>query len=353
MDPNDSESGHPTSRRFLRIEPPKNGSSWMVYFCIATYSLLILASWIILLTFIRLLFTSYWPIPFLYYAYALLDKKTTRTGGRRIDCIYKSKYWSHLAAYFPVNLLYSSNFKLDPKENYLVNYHPHGISAFGCVSCFATNGLNLSGLFPGITARFMVHDVWFFTPILRELFLHRGDCSVDSKSIDHILSQKATHGKAGNLLTLISGGLAEADLSDPRVLRLVIKRRKGFVKKALIHGANLIPCIAFGENSVYKRVEFHPSSFMYKLQQSWNNLVGFKCPAYYGRSVLSKRLRGLIPYRRPITVVMGEPIMVKRVESPPEEQVERLHSEYIRCLERLYESQKDLCDEYDTRLELV
>ena len=293
----------------------------------------------------------------------------TKTGGRRIDAFYKSKFWSYLAAYFPIQLRYSSQFKLDPNENYILNYHPHGIAAFGCVSAFATNGLNFTKLFPGITARFMVHETSFLVPIMRETFSFRGDCSVNSKSFDYILSQKwkkrdseltktDSSGKspvAGNLLALCGGGLAEADLSDAECLRIVVATRKGFVKKALIHGANLIPCIAFGENSVFTKVNFEPGSLLYKMQSRFYSIFKFKHPIYYGRSLFTdkKIAKGCVPYKKPISVIMGDPIMVSRVEKPSQEQIDQLHATYMEQLRSIYEANKDLCSKYDIKLELV
>lgn len=274
-------------------------------------------------------------------------------GGRRLDFVYRSKFWSYLAAYFPIKVGHSNNFKLDPNENYILNYHPHGISAFGCVTAFATNGLNFAELFPGITSRFMVHETSFSVPLLRETFLFRGDCSVNSKSIDYILSQKTKTGKSGNLLALVGGGLAEADLSDPHVLKIVVATRKGFVKKALIHGAHLIPCIAFGENSIYTKINFESGSLMHRLQTRWYSVFKFKHPIYYGSSLFGGKWQGALPYKRPIAVVMADPIKVTRVETPTQAQIDHLHSEYVKRLQELYESNPDLHTKFDTKLELV
>jgi len=262
-------------------------------------------------------------------------------------------FWSYLAAYFPIKFRFTREFSLDPNENYILSYHPHGIAAFGSVTAFATNGLGFKRLFPGITARFMVHETSFLMPVMKETFALRGDCSVNSQSIDYILSAKTKRGKAGNLLTIVVGGLAEADLSDAEALKIVVAERKGFVKKALIHGANIIPCIAFGENSVFTKVNFKPSSPMYRLESFWYNTFKFKHPIYYGRSLVSENLKGVMPYKRPITVVMGDPISVQRQPNPSQADIDQLHSHYLKQVRDIYEANKDLCSEYDRKLELV
>lgn len=339
--------------RYIELDPlgpsSRQSSAALVFLCTAIYSLLPLASLLAALSLMSLLFTRFYYVTLAYMLYVLLDKNTCNRGGRRIDAIYRSKFWSHLAAYFPIKLRQTPEFKLDPGKNYVLNYHPHGISAFGSVCAFATNGLRFSELFPGIKSRFMVHESSFIMPIMKETFSLRGDCSVNSKSIDYMLSRAGT----GNLLTIVVGGLAEADLSDMETLKIVITKRKGFIKKALIHGADIIPCIAFGENSVFKKVNLHPSTLMYKLENSFYNLFKFKHPIYYGRSVLTEQLTGVMPYKRPITVVLGNPISVSKVESPSQEDIDSLHDKYLEQLKSMYSDNRDLCSVYDKVLELI
>lgn len=232
-------------------------------------------------------------------------------------------------------------------------YHPHGISAFGAVTAFATNGLKFSDRFHGMNATFMVHETSFVMPIMKEVFASRGDCSVNSRSIDYKLSSNLRKQKSGNLLTIIVGGLAEADLSNAETLKIVVANRKGFVKKALIHGTHIIPCIAFGENSVYHKVDLTAGSLLQRLESSWYRLFRFKHPIYYGRSLISKKFPGVMPYKRPITVVMGDPIRVGRIEQPTQEDIDDLHATYIKELKRLYDDNSDLRETYDAKLDIV
>ena len=331
----------------------------LIRLCTTLYALIPLASLIAFNALLFLIVTRYWLIPLAYFTYLLLDRQSCNRGGRRWEAFYCSRFWTYLAAYFPIRLRFSSEFRLDPNENYILNYHPHGIAAFGCVTCFATNGLNFKKRFPGIVSRFMVHETTFCVPLMREIFTLRGDCSVNSKSFDHILEKKwrpaeEANRSAGNLLALVGGGLAEADLSDGQRLKIVVASRKGFVKKALVHGANLIPCIAFGENSVYTKINFVPNSLLHRLETRWYNLFKFKHPFYYGTSIFgASRLKGALPYKRPITVVMGDPIKVERVAEPSQEQVDQLHARYLKQLEQIYSDNSDLCSKFDQQMEFV
>lgn len=59
-----------------------------------------------------------------------------------------------------------------------------------------------------------------------------GLCSVSQASIDYLLTQK---GK-GNMLVVVVGGLDECKHSVPGSTTLVLKKRTGFIHKALQHG---------------------------------------------------------------------------------------------------------------------
>lgn len=225
----------------------------------------------------------------------------------------------------------------------MLNYSPHGISAFGCVAAFATDALNFTSYFPGITPRFMVHETVFLTPFMREFFAYRGDCSVSSKSIDFMLNPAKSG--TGNLLTLVAGGLQEADLSDQEILKIVVLKRKGFIKKALINGANLIPSIAFGENSVFTKINPKIGSPMYHIETLAYRYLGFKHPIYWGH--------GTMPFKRPITVVIGNPIQVEKKLQPSQEEIDQLHERYVIELNQIYDTHADLRQNYDTKLELI
>jgi len=53
---------------------------------------------------------------------------------------------------------------------------------------------------------------------------------------------------------LVVGGAPEAANSDKDCLKLVLNRRKGFVKLALRYGVDLVPTFSFGEYVIYDQV---------------------------------------------------------------------------------------------------
>ena len=60
----------------------------------------------------------------------------------------KLALWKYLADYFPVSLV--KTVELDPKKNYIMGYHPHGVIGAGAFVNFATDGSHFSEVFPGI-----------------------------------------------------------------------------------------------------------------------------------------------------------------------------------------------------------
>lgn len=144
----------------------------------------------------------------------------------------------------------------------------------------------------------------------------------------------------GRAITIVIGGAVESLDAQPHTLRLVLRRRKGFVKMAIRTGADLVPVLAFGENDLYDQfqADSHPS--IHKIQLLVKKLLGFTIPLFHARGVFNYDV-GLMPYRRPLNVVVGRPVKVVRAANPTQEEINRLHGEYVAELERLWETFKD------------
>ena len=168
--------------------------------------------------------------------------------------VRRLRFWKWMADYFPMKLERSTGF-FDPKKNYLFGYHPHGIIGLGAFTNFGTEANQFSKLFPGINLRVLTLATNFNMPIVRELLLSLGFCSVSRKSCDHILTSGP-----GNSAMIVVGGAAEALYAFPGTYDLVLKKRYGFIKVALRNGASLVPVISFGENG-----NFFVSSLSYIL----------------------------------------------------------------------------------------
>ncbi len=114
-----------------------------------------------------------------------------------------------------------------------------------------------------------------------------------------------------------------------------------------------MPVLAFGETDVYD-VEHPP--WAEALQARMQKLMGFAVPLFHGRGVFSYDY-GIVPYRRPISVVVGAPISLPRTSAAgrrvaelgegwltkDEEgtrMVDECHAAYTEAVRGLYEAHK-------------
>jgi 2-acylglycerol O-acyltransferase 2 len=157
----------------------------------------------------------------------------------------------------------------------------------------------------------------------------------------------------GRAITIVVGGASESLDAQPYSLRLVLKRRKGFVKMAIRTGADLVPVMAFGENDLYDQFQADSHPTIHKFQLLVKKLLGFTIPLFHARGVFNYDV-GLMPYRRPLNIVVGRPIKVNQAASPKQEDIDRVHEEYMVELERLWDTWKDeFAKERKSEMELV
>ena len=144
----------------------------------------------------------------------------------------------------------------------------------------------------------------------------------------------------GRAITIVVGGARESLDAQPYTLRLVLARRKGFVKLAIRTGADLVPVLAFGENDLYDQfsAESHPK--VHKFQLLVKKLLGFTIPLFHARGVFNYDV-GLMPYRRPLNIVVGRPVRVVQAGKPSQAEIDRVHELYVSELERLWDQSKD------------
>lgn len=249
------------------------------------------------------------------------------------------KVWSLFASYFPARLHRSQ--ELEPTRKYIFGYHPHGIISHGAFAAFATEALGFGQLFPGITNALLTLDSNFRLPLYREYALRMGLASVARESIENILSKGGRNGEGmGRAVTIVVGGARESLESKPGTFRLVLNRRKGFVKMAIRTGADLVPVLAFGENEIYDQLDSAAHPWIHKFQLLTKKFMGFTVPLFHARGVFNYDV-GMMPYRRPLNIVVGRPIRVAQEEHPGKEHVDRVHGEYVRELLRLWNDLKD------------
>lgn len=286
----------------------------------------------------------FWPLLFPYTIYVLLSAAPySGTLAHRSTLLRSLPLWSLFASYFPARLHRSE--KLEPTRKYIFGYHPHGIISHGAFAAFATEACGFSTLFPGITNTLLTLDSNFRVPFYRDYALAMGLASVSRESCENLLSKGGPNGEGmGRAITIVVGGARESLDAQPRShLRLVLKRRKGFVKLAIRTGADLVPVLAFGENELYEQVTSDSHPLVHKFQLMVKKCMGFTIPLFHARGVFNYDV-GLMPYRKPLNIVVGRPIKVvqsRKGEMVDEGYVDEIHAAYVRELERIWEEWKD------------
>lgn len=266
------------------------------------------------------------------------------------------KVWSLFASYFPARLHRTTT--LPATRKYIFGYHPHGIISHGAFAAFGTEALGFKELYPGITNTLLTLDANFRLPFYRDYILALGIASVSKESIENILSQGGADGEGmGRAVTIVVGGARESLDAQPKTLRLVLKSRKGFIKIAIRSGADLVPVLAFGENELYDQAQADEHPYIFKFQMFVKKAFGFTIPLFHARGVFNYDV-GLMPYRRPVNVVVGKPIRVVQQGSAggkvDEAYIDQIHAEYVTELERIWEEYRTIfAKEMTSGLEIV
>ncbi|EPY50047.1 diacylglycerol O-acyltransferase Dga1 [Schizosaccharomyces cryophilus OY26] len=293
-------------------------------------SLTLTASWFTILW----MFLPIWPILLVYIGWLVYDDAFTTSKDRQSSRLRGAAPYHWFCHYFPIRLHKTAN--LDPKKNYIFGYHPHGILSLGAFGGFATQGAGFSKLFPGINTSVLTLNSNFYVPVYRDYLLALNVKSVSKKSCVNILTRNP-----GDSVVIVIGGAQESLLSRPGQNNLVLKKRLGFVKLAFLTGSSLVPCFAFGESDIFEQVDNNPQTRIYRFQEIVKKVAGFTIPFFYGRGLLNKTF-GLMPWRKPINIVVGEPIDLPKKSDPTSQELYEAQEEYIRRLEGIWNNYKDV-----------
>jgi hypothetical protein len=294
--------------------------------------------WILPLA-LYLLFVPYLRLPWLLWnIYSFIvsrhEEKSTFPLYYRIlrPTLLFDKYRDFYADYFPIRLYRSA--PLSPTRKYVLGYHPHGIGVKGMSVCFGMQATGFAALFPGIKTTFLVTSRTFKIPLWRSYVQFMGGKSVSRRSCVTQLTEGGhdNHGQ-GNAIIISVGGNHEAQLARPNSMDIVAKIRKGFVRVAVETGADIVPVVGFGENDIWDRPQ-PGSGIVARIMR-----ILMRWPP--DSRLLRGRLSIFLPYKRPIDVVVGFPIVVKQQDNPDVQYVNRLHDLYVQGLEQIWKDWRD------------
>jgi 2-acylglycerol O-acyltransferase 2 len=140
----------------------------------------------------------------------------------------------------------------------------------------------------------------------------------------------------GRTIGLLPGGISEIFFNSADIECMYIRKRKGFVKLALRSGRPLVPCYTFGNTQV-----FH--CFGGKRLKKISELLRACVTVFWGRWFLP------VPFRVPLTCIIGEPMPVDKWElgddtvadrAAFDAEVDRVHGKFLEAMHELFERHK-------------
>ena len=331
----------PASRRPPTLEDRQHETFWQgIYFTIVI--LLNTVMYLAVVCFAAYVATLYYcpsmiirTLLLLYIPYAVLDRTHIHGATRwvsyeTIEWVRSlSTFWAS-TAYFPAILHKTAD--LDPKQPYILSYHPHGVIGMGVNCTLNTNTAGFRELFPGLRRWGVTLREVFYFFLVREYILLAGFISADREALESKLRQ-------GDSIVLITGGAAEALYAQSGRFTLYLKRRQGFIKLALETGAAVVPCLGFGENDSFSTLDVaKQDAGLMDLLLRIRKVLRFSTPL----------VTWPIPRRNPINVVVGAPVHFSKGAS-----VEECHKQYVEALTKLYNEHKSKYGHKDIPLEII
>ncbi|ETV87233.1 hypothetical protein H257_02194 [Aphanomyces astaci] len=208
---------------------------------------------------------------------------------------------------------------------YLFAVHPHGVASWHHgVLLGNTSTPPFSDFVPGDQRRHLGASVVFRIPLWREFMLYFGVVDA-SKHVAHAVL------KSGKTLVILVGGVIEQMMAKRGEHLIYVKHRKGHCKLAIQHGTAVVPVYCFGETDM-----FETSTFLLPFRQWVAKKFSVALPICWGPYWWCP----IYPFDVEYHHVFGNPIPTTKTDHPTQEDIDRVHKQYVAELERIFEKYK-------------
>ncbi|OQR92024.1 diacylglycerol O-acyltransferase 2 [Achlya hypogyna] len=247
------------------------------------------------------------------------DRAAYNGKGRVFRFLRTSWLWEYARLYFPHTLHQEE--ELDASKPHFFIAHPHGIIGMSVWMSFGGDSIHISRKNKDMDIALATVGINFRMPLWKDLLLGLGFVDASFSSMSNVL-------RRGRSACLVVGGAQEALESYPGSNRLVLNRRKGFVRLALQQGVPLVPVYTFGETDLYTQLANPIGSILRAVQEKLMKKFTFSMP------ILTS---GPLPKATKLHTVIGAPVPVPRREVPTQAEIDEYHAKYITAVTALFE----------------
>ena len=197
--------------------------------------------------------------------------------------------------------------------------HPHSIFGISTLIHFALARLVTRERFENLLDfRVLTINMNFVIPLLREYLMARGFVCADPQTFRDLLNR-------GISPVIVPGGSEETLFAYSGSADLVLNKRLGFVREALLNNASLIPVYCYGDNEAIPVIRSNRYLRFQRWLQKWLTFATPIIIVFFRRKV-------------PMHMVIGAPL-----PPPPdsagsfEERVQLYHAQYKEALKSLFQ----------------
>ena len=203
----------------------------------------------------------------------------------------------HLRENIQKSFLIKGSMPLSLKKPVLYVCHPHGLYGFSWYIHFSAC-LSAWPLLPQKRPKLAVHSSLFRIPFVREL-MYLNNCiqATESEILETL--------KGGDSVALVLGGIEELHKTSGDGIKLIIKKRNGFLRIAEKAGVPLVPLITVGENELFPFLKSPMLDEVQNTLYSWFH-IALPVPTWTSLKEWIKIVDR--PLRTPLTTYILEPV---------------------------------------------